>query len=237
MVEETPKTNIQSRIVVIRKRASEIWWILPIMCAAGALVAGIYFYVHLPGKINEENRDDLLSRIETIGTLTNSEDVAVLTGTKLDLNSEAYIRTKKNLYNVHNVSSGARFVYYMRLNQDGNFSFLVDSESPGSRYATFPGQINTKVSKDEMTNLLDAVAYTKGPYKDELGTWVTGYAPVWYSGRLVGIAGIDIDATGWVNQIKEYRQNIAEITLLIVFVFTLFGLHIRRLIFSYSTRG
>lgn len=237
MSEEIQKSNTPSRIIVIRKRASEVWWILPIICAGIALVAGVYLYIHLPEKINEQNKDNLLSRVETIGVLTNTEDIAVLTGTKADLNSEAYLHLKQSLYNIHNVSSGARFVYYMRLNSEGNFSFLVDSERPESKYHTLPGDLNPKISKDEVTNLLDAVAYTKGPYTDELGTWVTGYAPVWYSGRLVGIVGIDLDATGWVNQIKGYHTNIAEVTLLIVFVFVLFGLHIRRLIFSYSTRG
>ena len=237
MGEETPKTNTQSHIVVVRKQASEIWWILPMIFAVAALFAGAYLFFHLPSKINADNTNELLSHIETIGVLTNAADVASLTGTNSDLSSDVYARAKDTLYNIHDVSSGARDVYYMRLDTDGKFVFLADSERPGSPDASLPGKINDKLSPTDTTNLLNAVSFTEGPYADNLGTWVSGYSPIWYQGKLVGIIGMDVDASGWVAELNKYRENIFVITLLIAFVFGLFGIHIRRLIFSYSTRG
>ena len=237
MSEEIPKTNQRPRIVVIRRRASEVWWILPMVCAVVSILAGVYFFFRLPNNLNEANRDNLLSRVETIGTLTNATDLASLSGTNSDLTSDVYARVKQNLYNIHDVSSGARFVYYMRLDTEGNFVYLADSERPESQYYSLPGKIIDKLSVDDTNNLLNAVSFTKGPYVDDLGTWVSGYSPIWYQGKLVGIVGMDVDASGWVTQLSSYRQNILEITLLIALAFILFGVHIRRLIFSYSTRG
>ncbi len=237
MTEEDQKTDRQSTFVVIRKRASEVWWILPMICSATALCVGAYLFFHLPNKINEANHDNLLSRIETIGVLTNAADIAALPGTKEDLANDVYGRIKENLYNIHNVSTGARLVYYMRSNAANDFIFLADSETPGSEYNSLPGTINRKISPFEANNFLNAVSFTEGPYSDEMGTWVSGYSPIWYQGKLVGIVGMDLDASKWVLELKDYRRNILVITLLVAFVFLLFGLHIRRLIFSYSTRA
>ena len=237
MEEYIKKIVDRPRIVVIRKKASEIWWVLPVVCSLISIIAGTYFFFHIPNKINEENHDTLLSRIETIGVLTDTANVAMLSGTVGDLNTDVYSRVKQTLYNIHDVTIGARIVYYMRLNTEGNFVYLADSERPGSQNYSPPGKIyDKKISPDEKNNFLNAVSFTKGPYDDELGTWVSGYSPIWYQGKLVGIVGMDTDASKWAAQLDEYRKNILEITLLVALVFGLFGIHIRRLIFSYSTR-
>ena len=209
-------------------RSAYIWTYIPFVFALLFFVVGLLLSSYVAGNIDAANRVDLMTRVQTIAMLTNRSDVAELSGTDQDLVLPAYDRLKKTLYDLHSVNGGARFLYFQRSNATNDkLIFLVDSEDPASKDYSPPGQVYEETSPLEMKNYLDAVSFTEGPYEDSWGSWVSGYAPVWWQGKVVGIFGMDISALSWRAQIFSYRFILIAISLLVGAAFVILGLYIR----------
>ena len=207
------------------------WTIFAFAGALAALVIGYVYSVHIANKIDQQDRSEFLTHVQTIALLTNASDVASLAGNESDLTSPAYQRIKSMLYNLHNINSGARFVYYMRGDSDNRkLIFLADSESPGSKDYSPPGGVYNDTSPLEMKNYINATPFVEGPYTDEWGTWVSAYAPVWWQGRLVGIFGMDVTANKWEASDHRFKYGIFAISCLAVLWYVLLGAYIRRTI-------
>ncbi len=196
--------------------------------ALAVVVIGYFYSIHTSNLIDQNDRADLLTKVQTIAHLTNAADLAALTGTDADLSSPAYDRIKNMLYDVHNTNGGAKFVYFMRDSgkNDNKLIFLADSEDPESKDYSPPGQVYEDTSPLEMKNYIDANAFVEGPYTDQWGMWVSGYAPVWYQGNLVGIFGMDIDASKWESQNHIFQKSIFGISIFVMSWFVLLGLYI-----------
>lgn len=211
------------------KRGSFIW---PFVCFAYAfliLVGGYFFSQRIGTDIDNMDRANLLARVQSIALTTNAADIAALTASDKDLSSPSYLRTKDWLYNLHNINSGVRFLYFMRSNKpQDKLVFLVDSENPESKDYSPPGQVYNDTSPLELKNYIDAVPFTEGPYTDQWGSWVSGYAPIWWDGKLVGIFGMDVTAKNWEAQSHVSSRAILVISILASLGFVLIGLYVRR---------
>jgi hypothetical protein len=206
-----------------------IWGVFSIVGAIAALLAGYFFSLAVSRGIDNQERSDLLTRVETVALLTNAEDVASLSGSESDLTSPAYVRIKNVLYNLHDVNNGSRFVYYMRSGtQTKKLIFLADSESPQSKEYSPPGQVYEDTSPLEMENYLNATPFVEGPYEDQWGSWVSAYAPVWWQGKLVGIFGMDVSADKWEAHDQKFQKGIFSISILAAAWFVLLAVYIRR---------
>jgi hypothetical protein len=179
------------------------------------LFGGYFFLQHVAIKIDQTDRQDLLTRVETIARIINTEDIEALTGLESDVTSPTYQKVKRMLYDIHDLNANTRFVYFMRSNATKDkLVFLVDSESPNSKDYSPPGQVYEDTSELQMSNYINAVSFTEGPYTDSWGTWVSGYSPVWSGGKLVGIVGMDISASKWQNEDSSFQIGLAVITLM-----------------------
>lgn len=210
---------------------SFLWSFVSFACALLVLAGGYFFSERQVHQIDEMDRADLLVRVQTIAHMVNAADIASLKGSQDDLSSSTYTQTKQLLYNLHDINGGARFLYFMRPDSGGDkLMFLVDSESPTSKDYSPPGQIYVDTSDLEIANYRDAISFTEGPYTDEWGTWISGYSPIWFNGKVVAIFGMDISADKWAAQDDSLRRGILIICAVTATGFVLLGWYIRHAI-------
>ena len=209
------------------------WAIFAFIGAVVAVFIGYGYSLQVSKKIDEQDRSDLLTRVQTIALLTNAHDIESLTGSGKDIGTPVYERVKSTLYNIHDINSGARFTYYMRKDASGKkLMFLADSEGPDSKDYSPPGQVYEDTSPREMENYINAVPFVEGPYTDQWGTWVSAYAPVWSGGKLVGIFGMDVSAEKWEAANHKFQRGIFCIAILAVLWYILLGMYLRRSVVS-----
>ncbi len=113
-------------------------------------------------------------------------------------------------------NAGVEYVYTIRQNPDGMIVFVVDSDPEE------PGGINEDFGSDDpeiYEALSGQTAVNAQPYTDEWGTHLSAYSPVYASGKIVGLAVIDI-SMDWVN---EQAHSLALLIFWICAVILLIG--------------
>ncbi len=127
---------------------------------------------------------DLIADAQRCAVAFDPAELRLLTGTKNDVTTPAYIAVKSRLLRLHNVHPQVHYVYIFRfLPATGEVIFLADSAPGGSKDESLPGDhyVNFQHS-DKAPGLRAIVANnqpaTEGPEADEFGEWVTGYALV-----------------------------------------------------------
>lgn len=113
----------------------------------------------------------------------------------------------RNELNDFREKTGALYVYTMVV-KDGQEHVLIDGQPKDSQDAS--GIMDTTTGDpEELTAVFEGNTSTSAITDDgEYGMYISSYAPIIYEGEIIGVLGVDIDATN-VNAIKE--QIMAEI--------------------------
>src|SRR4051812_6906004 len=74
--------------------------------AALIFASGFAYSFRVSEAMDQQDRSELLTRVETMAFMMNGSDVAALAGTESDLASPEYGRVKNALYGLHNINSG-----------------------------------------------------------------------------------------------------------------------------------
>jgi PAS domain S-box-containing protein len=162
-----------------------------------------------------ELRGQLLRRTELVATAIGPAGLAGLTASTNDLASPEYLRFKTRLAKLRKANQDARFVYVLKL-RDGKAVFYGDSEEDGLPESSAAGDIYDEASPELMAALTRGAETVEGPVQDRWGTWVSGFAPVREVGvGLLGVAGVDVDASEWNTLIARARLGVTLATLLV----------------------
>lgn len=173
-----------------------------ILIAAVLLGAAVIAYASGVG-VRDQMRNQLRDRAATVAVALDSAKVARLVAQESanDINTEDYRDLKRTLTNLKQSNTDAYSIYLAAQNQQ--VYFLVDSEAPGSRYYSEPGQ-----TYPEATSLFKSVfnassPVVEGPIGDSFGTWVSGLAPVidLDTGETIAVLGMDIIASTYTDAI------------------------------------
>ncbi|MGH7196879.1 MAG: sensor histidine kinase [Candidatus Saccharimonadales bacterium] len=151
---------------------------------------------------DDEKREGLKDRAETIAYALDANLIEKLSGTKGDENTPAYKDLKTRLNALKEVNTDARSLYLAGM-RGGQVFFYVDSESPGSEYFSTPGEKYEEASVQFQNLFGGSPAIVEGPLTDSLGTWVSSLAPIvdTKTGKTVAVIGIDVAA-------DEYNQTL-----------------------------
>ena len=210
------------------RAVSSKWSGLPFIIGIAIFILSVGAAYSVTNSIDKNNRDNLLTRVQTIAYLTDGDAIASLTGTPADLGTPAYDSLKASLLKLHEINGDTRFVYFMRSNGAKLF-FLADSEKTESLDYSPPGQVYENTTPLEFSNYNNRTSFTEGPYKDDWGTWVSAYAPVIAEdGLYPGIIGMDVNARSWQNEIRSVGLAIVAIGLIVAILFVLLGMYLRR---------
>ena len=120
-------------------------------------------------------------------------------------------------------------VYTMRVNDDGELAFLVDSETDyngdglyeGDRESrTEIGEVYADAPPEMWATLNGQTTFDEAPFSDRWGTWVSAYTPVFGpDGTVDAILGVDFPAADWVWILLLTRTGILGLSISVIFGF------------------
>jgi hypothetical protein len=173
-----------------------------LMFAVG--IVGVIYAIYLGLSVHNADKESLLTRTSTIAHFITASDVALLNGSKEDLNNPTYIKLKEDLISVRSVNPDIRFIYLNGM-RDGKVFFYADSEDVDSPDYSPPGQ-----QYDEASSLLRSLFQKKENgfevASDRWGAWASIFVPIVdeESGKVVAILGTDIPAKKYMTDIFTY---------------------------------
>lgn len=160
------------------------------------------YYVFLNS--GESQKNQLLSRAETIAALISSNDLIEI------------FSLKEKFKGIINSNNDIRFAYALAENNKEIF-FIADSEDPTSPDYSPYGQIYYEASdvlKDSFKNKTSSYEIAT----DRWGTWFSALAPIIENDEVKAIIGLDIDAKSYYQNIILYTTIPVSITLIILIV-------------------
>jgi PAS domain S-box-containing protein len=162
-------------------------------------VLGVLATLARAWQVDARMREILLEQTTLIAWAVRADEIQTLHGDARDLDDARYREIKRQLLLCRTVYPHYRFIYLMRMDDQGRVRFLADSEPENSPDYSPPGQIFEEVSEILKSVFTSSHAATEGPVKDQWGVWVSALAPIYhpYTDALVAVLGVDIDAAAW----------------------------------------
>ncbi len=157
---------------------------------SAAMFAGaLYYFYH--SQVRQDFRNNLLHTVSLAALQINGDDHSLIK-TSVDVNSAEYESVRQTLVQIHDAANGIEYPYTMRLNDNDEIYFVVDStdDEPSAFGDVYndPGEVLKISFSDLHEPTVEADFYT-----DEWGTWLSAYAPIYLSnGKVDGVVGIDI---------------------------------------------
>ncbi|WP_257350739.1 methyl-accepting chemotaxis protein [Pseudalkalibacillus decolorationis] len=115
---------------------------------------------------------------------------------------------------------GALYLYTLLVDEEKNVKIMIDGQPKSSDLASDIGEITTSTTLDDVTPVLNGgTSSTKIVHDPEYGSYLSAFAPLKdKDGKVIGIIGIDIDASD-VNSISnQVLKNSLPIFLIISLV-------------------
>ena len=193
------------------------------------LVAG-WFLVNWAGEqAAVQKRKGLVHLSEQIALAVDYRQIQTLKASPQDADSLVYQYLKDQLQSLRRNVASIRFVYLMR-KVEGKAVFLVDSEIPGSKDESPPGQVLAEAPPELMAAFSFDKTVIDGPSADRWGDWLSAYTPLndKRTGEAIAILGVDQDARNYNRDIAAERFGAMLILGLLCLVASLALVYSRR---------
>lgn len=150
-----------------------------------------------------------------------------LNGSVDDRDSPYYTELKSQLVDVRAVDPKCRFAYVMGRRDDGTVFFYADSEPPESSDYSPPGQVYEEATVSLLRVFETGTATTTDAEADRWGTWVSVLIPLIDTGRgrVVGLFGMDVDATDWYRHMAMAAVPAIVVSLLVSALLVVFAVY------------
>ena len=176
------------------------------------------------GRVADQHiRDNLIFQAEVIASTINQDRLELLKFTEDDLKNPAYLRIHRQLRLYSSHVKELRGIYTI-IKKDGKLVFGPEDYDFDDPMASRPGQVYEMPDKDLYDSFKDGQKRVSGPVRDEYGTFISAYAPVFsnLTGQVRMIVGVDILADKWENEIKKVRRSSIANTAMMLFFFFIF---------------
>lgn len=130
-----------------------------------------------------------------------------------DLQKRSYKKLKEELSYIKEIS-GSRFIYIIRRNADGKYTYVLDvSDKPkdiGDSIDIYPG----------FEDVYKGIPYTSNKIEvDEDGALISSYFPLKENdGTVIGFVGVDYDAGKGYEALKDFRTTLSIVSLIILLI-------------------
>ena len=151
-----------------------------------ALIVGSVSYATMGRYLKEKNKNDVIE-IAVIA----AQNVDGETFSKAIEGDEDALLAVKDSLSFFLVGESVTYVYTLMPKDETNFQFVVDTDpdDPGEYAEDYEAQ-------DAMFEAMKGVSsVTKEPFTDEWGTFYSGYAPISYQGKVLGMVAVDYEAS------------------------------------------
>ena len=180
-----------------------------------------YTYLNFQwNKYQDGASSEAIQLAESMEALLHPEHIGELSGSIDDVGTPEYEVVKHSLMRFVERTTDVRFAYLM-IQKDGQYIFLVDSETPESPDYSAPGDVYEEEldTIGEVFQLQETVI--SKPSADQWGTWISVLVPIKEpkSGEMIAVFGIDYPANNWDLAIR--KQMISDF----IVVFSVFLLY------------
>jgi HAMP domain-containing protein len=161
---------------------------------------GTFFYYNAIGSLIQSLRSRLQNSAALLSQSIDARELKTIR-TPDDVEQEVYLRLLRNLRRLRRANPDIAFLYIMRKGSDNRISFVVDSDEterqalPGRDYPEAPDLLLAGFNEPSVDDK---------PYRDEWGTFLSGYAPL-RNGKGRYLIGIDMRADEVDNKLAELR--------------------------------
>jgi len=189
-------------------------WLFP-MALIVILLGGYYLLNWNAERVQRAVQKNYIYRVQTAALSVNPDDVAALTFTDGDRNTNNYLRLQHQLAAIRDVSEDVRFVYLWAV-RGGMLIYPVDSGTGGDRPDARSSFVHRRASVNDEEAYLRNYPYFLGPFQDQIGTLVVANAriPSIETGETLCWLGMDINAENWFSSYANARgQTIAIVGL------------------------
>jgi PAS domain S-box-containing protein len=186
-----------------------VWWhylrySLPAI--ATLLLLGWVVTDQLGRQEGDRLREDLLWRARMLASALDVDHLARLSGTRADLASPDYRVIKAQLMALRREDDRARFYYVAGINSSNELYFFADSEPPGSKNISLPGDIYREATETFRSVLRTGLPAAEGPLPDRWGRWISVLAPLGpVQGGVRALVGLDMTVDDWATRIAGRR--------------------------------
>ena len=149
--------------------------------------------------------EDNVSDYRKLSDVTNySED---------NFDKDYYLRMNR-LFRLIKKDTGADFIFTEKKISDTEIEYILDGEDPETDLFSPIGS-RDGMSKEELKAFNEGVITATGMIKDEAwGDYLTAFAPIKDSGKLIGLVGVDFSS----EHIRKIVSNVSYVTYLILFL-------------------
>jgi putative nucleotidyltransferase with HDIG domain len=122
--------------------------------------------------------------------------------------SEEYLSLHRTLTKIAETEQNIKYIYTMRKTSEaGEYAFIIDAD-PDPESAAEIGEIYDGRKISALENGFKEPSADTDFVTDQWGTTLSGYAPIYNSeGKVVGVLGIDMDASFINGKLYEYRKK------------------------------
>lgn len=187
------------------------------------IVIGWFAVDQVGDEVDRNYRKGLLEKVELCATAIGPEHLRPLSGTPADLQHPDYVWLRERLQRMKSADAIYRWLYIV--SQQGNrMVFAVDSIPENDPNHTDAGVIYQKPPPELAEVFRDGKAKAVGPYSDEWGVFVSGFAPILdlETGQVIAVLGIDMDSVRLDQAIARQRSGAILVTLLTAFLVIVF---------------
>jgi methyl-accepting chemotaxis protein len=184
---------------------------------------GTYFYVNAIGSLKQSLRSRLQNSAALLSRSIDARELDIIR-IPADARLEVYQRTLKNLRRLRRANPDIAFLYIMRRDTDNRIRFVVDSDEtekqalPGRDYPDAPDRLVAGFNEPSVDD---------EPYRDEWGTFLSGYAPL-RNGKDRYLVGIDMRADEMERKLAQLRLTGLVSLLGSLLLALLFALYLSR---------
>lgn len=190
--------------------ATQIFLSLLATAVVVALIVGSVSYFTMDNFLGNKNKNDVME-IARMG----AANVDGETFSKAVAGDETALSAVKDSLSFFLEGESVAYVYTLMPNGESNFQFVVDTDPED------PGEYAEDYEADDgmFEAMKGSVSVTEEPITDEWGTFYTGFAPISYEGKVLGMVAVDYEA----SSIQESLAQLLRYILVAVLIGTIFA--------------
>ncbi len=163
------------------------------------MIAGGVSYSTMGEFLRKKSMDDVVEIAAIAAENVDGETFAKA----VEGDEEALSKVKDSL-SFFLVGDSVTYVYTLMPKDENNFQFVVDTDpdDPGEYAEDYEAQ-------DAMFEAMEGnLSVTKEAFTDEWGTFYSGYAPIEYNGKVLGMVAVDYEASSIQTSLNKLIRNI-----------------------------
>ncbi|QGU95938.1 hypothetical protein GOM49_13305 [Clostridium bovifaecis] len=143
--------------------------------------------------------------------------------TREDENTESYSKIKQQLKSFKEIS-GAKFIYIMKKNEDGKYSYIIDATNIDDSNMSHIGDVEENTEEGFNEAYKGNVYFSKEISVSSWGTLISAYYPLKNSNNeVIGFLGVDYNVANEYNEFQKFKIRFFLIALGVLALASILG--------------